>query len=934
MLKNKYTDAPDLHPNLMLGSLHLLVWLLFHPLAWCNFVTRLDPALPPNFALVDLSRAQWANLALWRLLIQGYVVWPILVGLAAALSLWLEGTPPGVIITPTFYIIAICLASGLMIGTAIGVGAGVVGNVLVGLAVGITSSITVDAFVEGLAVSTAMGVAFGVTGSVAASLANISSGDKETAPVQTEISRTGGAIRSRVGGVVVGILVGVLVIELVRRGLTALATVTAGLSDNAAYWSTRAIVVGTAFGVAAGWRGDLKRGLAAGLAGGLTYGLAVTGIQTQFFEGTGMLIDSGVAIGLASGLLFGTSIGVTIVLPYVVAEHLAGAWAGAWAGALGSWGRHVFRNEIPLWPALPAGFLGITLGLTVGWWRSFILYPLEAAWNLMIFRFDGRRGGRRTSLLPFHSVFWDELQQLPLSGLDQHLLLILDNFPEEGEVALRYVSQSHQRWAAQAVQIELEARRLEQVTGIVDMGLAHHHLPSGELAGPASALLRHFGHLSQDVDAALNQGTPYHQRLALSAVDTRLNSLLRELAVSSDPFASRFSPVAAQWHQIVTLHLQEIAAAVETGQEVENPYVVGVPLTEQQEIFVGRADIVARIEQLLLDQRRPPLLLYGQRRMGKTSLLRNLGRLLPRSTVPLFIDGQRVALASDDADFLYNLAGEIKKSAQRERGLELAALHPEAVAASPFTSFNEWLDGVEITLRQGGFTFGLLALDEFEMLATSYHNGRFNQEDFLSLLRHTIQHRPHFKVMLAGSHTLEEFQRWASYLINVQVVKIGYLTPEETTQLVEQPIKSFALQYEPEASQRGLALTRGHPALVQLLCYEIVTLKNDQDTGLRRRVSIADVEAAATKALVSGSFFFLDIQQNQLNAPALSLLRVMAARGEGALVSRSGLANQIPHTGDLEQTLALLLRRDVVEAVDNGYRFQVELIRRWFAQTS
>ena len=32
-----------------------------------------------------------------------------------------------------------------------------------------------------------------------------------------------------------------------------------------------------------------------------------------------------------------------------------------------------------------------------------------------------------------------------------------------------------------------------------------------------------------------------------------------------------------------------------------------VPLTEQQEIFVGRAHISARIEQLLLDRRRPPL---------------------------------------------------------------------------------------------------------------------------------------------------------------------------------------------------------------------------------------------------------------------------------------------------------------------------------------
>ena len=87
------------------------------------------------------------------------------------------------------------------------------------------------------------------------------------------------------------------------------------------------------------------------------------------------------------------------------------------------------------------------------------------------------------------------------------------------------------------------------------------------------------------------------------------------------------------------------------------PYITGIPLTEHQEVFVGRTDIGSRIEQLLLDQRRPPLLLYGQRRMGKTSLLHNLGRLLPSTVVPLFVDLQGpTTQASDHAGFLYNIA--------------------------------------------------------------------------------------------------------------------------------------------------------------------------------------------------------------------------------------------------------------------------------------
>jgi hypothetical protein len=197
-----------------------------------------------------------------------------------------------------------------------------------------------------------------------------------------------------------------------------------------------------------------------------------------------------------------------------------------------------------------------------------------------------------------------------------------------------------------------------------------------------------------------------------------------------------------------------------------------------------------------------------------------------------------------------------------------------------------------------------------------------------------IQHRSHFKVMLAGSHSLEEFQSWASYLINVQVVKIGYLEPDEARQLIERPSPNFSLRYEPEASQRVLDLTRGHPALVQLLCYELVTLKNEQEAAVRRLACLADVEAAVPRVLASGAFFFGDIQQNQLDAAGLALLRCLARQGEGVVVSRENLASLAGPTVDLEHALALLLRRDLIETVNGGYRFQVELIRRWFETAS
>jgi hypothetical protein len=248
------------------------------------------------------------------------------------------------------------------------------------------------------------------------------------------------------------------------------------------------------------------------------------------------------------------------------------------------------------------------------------------------------------------------------------------------------------------------------------------------------------------------------------------------------------------------------------------------------------------------------------------------------------------------------------------------------LAADSFTRFDEWLDKVEAALGQ---SVALLTLDEFEALDSAFSSGRFGQERVLGMLRNLIQHRPRFKVLLAGSHTLEEFQRWASYLINVQVVQIGYLKESEARQLVEHPAEDFALRYEPDASQRVLDLTHGHPFLVQLLCAEIVALKNEQQPSVRRLACLDDVEAAVPEALSSGSLFFADIQRNQVDAAGLALLRFLAARGEGATIDREALALRVG--SDIRATLDLLVRRELIEAVDGGYRFQVELIRRWFA---
>jgi hypothetical protein len=44
------------------------------------------------------------------------------------------------------------------------------------------------------------------------------------------------------------------------------------------------------------------------------------------------------------------------------------------------------------------------------------------------------------------------------------------------------------------------------------------------------------------------------------------------------------------------------------------------------------------------------------------------------------------------------------------------------------------------------------------------------------------------------------------------------------------------------------------------------------------------------------------------------------------------LKGRLPFFNELDRALDLLARRELIEPADGGYRFQMELIRHWFAR--
>ncbi|MFN8494526.1 MAG: hypothetical protein U0350_43395 [Caldilineaceae bacterium] len=852
-----------------------------------------------------------------------FVIWPTLLVGSLSLGLWWTGrfTQPLPIAPFVAILYSLCIA--LLFATLIAFASGavilIIGGVLFTLIWSIPALVTLD-----MAMGIYYALIFGTMSALVLYIyAVIDSASVNLAPRRQTFRQ--------IGGFMIGLLVSTLTFYIVLTTTTQLlaSRQVNEIQDNfiGVFF---AVIPVTLIGFATFWRTGKWQHV---LRVGLLSGWAIVWLTGDFGRPLGNT-PPGSEFMYRLSLIPVVVYCVLYILPFVLVEKIAGGWAGAIAGALGSLALYAFMQGrvvyYALWPNLLTGLLFTLLGLTMTWWRPLIFYPFEAALSVLLLRADEEFPETKTPWLQWHPAFWDELQPWPLYGLDDHIIRIYERNPVQGQAAIDQLSTSRQRWAAQAAQIELDAQQLTRCTNVEAMAAVLSQLSTGNLTGPASALLRTFHTFSRDAAVALTQNSNYNQQLVLTTIEAELNSLLRELTRSDDLYALRFHPIAIHWRDLIADRIALLEKESEARQEIPNPYIVGVPLTKHQGIFVGRGDISRRIETLLQDQNHPPLLLYGQRRMGKTSLLYNLRWMLPTRIVPLVVDLQGpVALAADHASFLYNMSKAIYASAQ-QHGLNLDPLTYEILARDPFTIFDDWLDEIEQAfVRQGRSTI-LLALDEFEALEVALIEGRLKEEAVLGMLRHVIQHKTRFKLMLAGSHTMDDFARWSSYLINAQMLHLGYLKEEEARQLIEQPVKGFTLRYEASASQRVLAITRGHPYLVQLLCSEIVALKNEQEPAFRRWVTWHDVELAIPEMLVRGRQFFADIELHRVKHDELAMLRWLAQQGEGVTLTRSAMTEQFSDKNQLTQTLSVLIQCELLEEINNGYRFQVEAIRRWF----
>ncbi len=266
-----------------------------------------------------------------------------------------------------------------------------------------------------------------------------------------------------------------------------------------------------------------------------------------------------------------------------------------------------------------------------------------------------------------------------------------------------------------------------------------------------------------------------------------------------------------------------------------NPYVAGAPVMND-EMFFGRRHLVDRILQTIHNN---SLLLYGERRIGKTSIQHQLKRRLldvddPHFTFhPVYIDLQ----GTPQEQFFWTIARDVvEEVAPTLEGLAITAAAPTEY------DYRDLLGDLRAVIRflqdQSPKTVKLvLLIDEVDEL--NEYDPRINQRLRSLFMKNFAEN---LVAVVSGVEIKKRWERegspWYNFFEEIEVRPFG---EQEAAELIRKPIEGI-FKADAAVVQRIISLTGGRPYLIQKLCVALVTRLHEQR---RRRMTVADVDAVA-----------------------------------------------------------------------------------------
>ena len=398
-------------------------------------------------------------------------------------------------------------------------------------------------------------------------------------------------------------------------------------------------------------------------------------------------------------------------------------------------------------------------------------------------------------------------------------------------------------------------------------------------------------------------------------------------------------------------------------EKIENPYArfaEGGVVSDAKMLF-GREELIQNIAQAIRKSRTQSksVLVFGQKRSGKSSVLYHLKESLQKDKELLILDLGNMSTHLDRHarisllhQFLKGILRALERAIQRKQREGLSSFefsipgkefydHPAPLQLfeDTFVSLKDFIDDQKGQEDWRGVRVVLL-VDEFQYIYEPIIENKI-LDSFMQNWKALLQAN-YFSAVLVGQDVMPKFKlQFSNEFGTTQDERVTYLKEEDARRLIDEPIRIGGRQgdsrYREQAIERIFDLTAGSPFYIQIICNRLVDYMNVKHAGL---VTEADVEQVKDELIHGINALSQDKFDNLYNSGDKS---PDAISDEDALKVLKTIADNSNRTdpchrdriicqtdSPIDTILDDLEKRDVVKkGRDQSYQIQVRLFKEW-----
>jgi len=400
--------------------------------------------------------------------------------------------------------------------------------------------------------------------------------------------------------------------------------------------------------------------------------------------------------------------------------------------------------------------------------------------------------------------------------------------------------------------------------------------------------------------------------------------------------------------------------AEEDFEEIANPYaayaeggIVGEP-----EMFYGRDELIENIARAIRASRAQSkcIIIFGQKRAGKSSILYHLKRRLEKEKDLMILDLGNIGSILDEhstSPLLYQILWTILQKLRyaiedrEDKGysslnMSFPSVREFYTHPSPLVLFKQIFDEYKRQVSKRKDWRGvqvIILVDEFSYIygqIVARHIPELFMKNWKALLQEN-----YFSAVLAGQDVMPKFkERFPNEFGTTQDERVTYLKPEDAIKLIDEPIRIGGRhgesRYRERAIERILELTAGSPFYIQIFCNRLVEYMNQKHARL---VTEADVEQVKNELIRGVNALSLDKFDNLINSgdtsedaisdeDTLKVLKAIALNSHSGPCHRNNITCET--TSPIDVILDDLVKRDVLKRErEHYYQIRVGLFREW-----